>query len=138
MFPLPYSNTFNTNLIIYSKYIQISKNIIKKIEEINNLENEEINSTLEQTDLIKKLTVLIESFKNKKEHTPATFTLMLSNLSDILEIINNNLTELFENGNYYQSRYFNSVRYITYRELLEKIVKNNTIFNERIQFIVKL
>ena len=138
MYPLSYSTTFNTNLIIYSKYIQLSKNIIKKIEEINSLNNEEINSTLEQTDLEKKLSLLIESLKNKKEHTPATFTLMLSNLSDILEIIKNNLIELFENANYYQSRYFNSIRSITYKELLEKIIKNNNILNERIQFIIKL
>lgn len=138
MFPMPYSNTFNTNLIIYNKYIQLSNIISKNIENINKLEIEDINLELEKTDLIKKLALLKESLKNKKDHTPATFTLMLSNLSDILDILKRDTEELLENATYYQSRYFNSMRQSTYTDLLNKIKKNNAIFNERIQFIVEL
>lgn len=138
MFPMSYNTNFNTNLIIYNKYIQLSNNISKNIENLNKLDIEDIKLELEKTDLLKKLALLKESLKNKKEHTPATFTLMLSNLSDILEILKRDTEELLENAKYYQTRYFNSIRQSTYTELLDKINKNNAIFNERIQFIVEL
>lgn len=129
---------FNTNLIVYNKYIQLSKNIIKIVESINKLNIDLVNKRIKTLDLPYKLYLFIKTLNELGSIKPITFTQILNNIYNILEILLNNIKELKNTINNDNERYFNYLRSPSYYNILDKLYINNRILNERLQFIINI
>ena len=106
---------------------------------INNIkkeENDDVNKVLEETDLSKKISIVQELFRFKKDVLRSSiYKTALNNVNEIILKINNELELIESDINYVNSLYFTTMREIPYYEKLENIKKYNTILNERLAII---
>ena len=106
---------------------------------INNIKKQDIddvNKVLEETDLSKKIGIVQELFRFKKDVLRSSiYKTALNNVNDIILKINNELELIESDIEYVNSLYFTTMRVIPYYEKLENIKKYNTILNERLAII---
>lgn len=97
---------------------------------------EDINKVFEETDLLKKVSIVQELFRFKKGVLRSSiYKSALNNVKEIILQINNELELIQTDINYVNSLYFTTMRTIPYYDKLENLKKFNSILNERLAII---
>jgi hypothetical protein len=126
-------------------FSETTKGMLNKIWDIINEKHPDTIEILAPLDIISKVKLIEtlirdinDEIKVQNTEIPKSLELSIQQLNDIVERIHKNLNNIKNRIEYHKTLWFSSFRYVGYLEEVEKLKKNNSILDTRLDHLIKI
>ncbi len=126
-------------------FSETTKGMLNKIWDIMNESHPDLVEIVAPLDIISKVKLIETLIRDindeiKVQHTkiPKSLELSIQQLNDIVEKIHTNLNNIKNGIEYHKTLWFSSFRALGYLEDIEKLKKNNSILDTRLDHLIKI
>ena len=126
-------------------FSETTKGMLNKIWDIMNEDHPDLVEIAAPLDIISKVKLIETLIRDindeiKVQHIeiPKSLELSIQQLNDIIDRIHKNLNNIKNGIEYHKTLWFSSFRSIGYLEEVEKLKKNNSILDTRLDHLIKI